>query len=105
MSIELTINIGSFLPVTLEQLIRERGFFRSDPSIPCVPKSTPNHVTRQINSALTPRDGSQTENQCVVHLFGKDVSSASLTMYTFSCAVLVQGLVFVSFSSVADHGM
>lgn len=44
------------------------------------------------------------DDQCVVHPFGRPVSTASFAMYTFSVAVLVQALVLVSFSSVADHG-
>lgn len=44
------------------------------------------------------------ESQCVVHPFGREVSTASYAMYTFSAAVLVQALVLVSFSAVADHG-
>lgn len=44
------------------------------------------------------------KTQCVVHPFGKEVSTASFAMYTFSVAVFVQALVLVSFSAVADHG-
>ena len=34
-------DIGSFLPVTLEQLARENGFLWSDRSTPCTAKATP----------------------------------------------------------------
>jgi UMF1 family MFS transporter len=44
------------------------------------------------------------EGQCVIQPFGKDISTASFAMYTFSIAVLVQAVVLISFSSVADHG-
>jgi UMF1 family MFS transporter len=44
------------------------------------------------------------ESQCVIQPFGKDISTASFAMYTFSIAVLVQAVVLISFSSVADHG-
>jgi UMF1 family MFS transporter len=49
-------------------------------------------------------DGPGHDGQCVVHLFGVQVNTASFAMYTFSFAVLVQALVVVSFSSMADHG-
>jgi UMF1 family MFS transporter len=42
--------------------------------------------------------------QCVIRVFGTEVTTASFAMYTFSVAVFVQALVLVSFSSVADHG-
>lgn len=37
-------------------------------------------------------------------ILGAEVTTASFAMYTFSIAVLVQALVLVTFSSVADHG-
>jgi len=70
--------------VTLEQLARERGVLRSDGVTPCV--------------------SVKDKSQCVVRPFGRNVSTASFAMYTFSVAVLIQALVLISFSSVADYG-
>ncbi|KAF2137463.1 uncharacterized protein K452DRAFT_235695 [Aplosporella prunicola CBS 121167] len=76
--------VGSFLPVTLEQLARERGVLRTDGVTSCM--------------------DAQDKTQCVVYPFGRQVSTASFAMYTFSIAVFFQALVLVSFSAVADHG-
>jgi MFS transporter, UMF1 family len=43
-------------------------------------------------------------NQCIIHIFGGEMTTASFAMYTFSLAVLVQALSLISFSSVADYG-
>lgn len=42
--------------------------------------------------------------QCVVHILGLEVNTASFAMYTFSSSVLLQALLVVSISSAADHG-
>jgi len=99
--------IGSFIPITLEQLARDRGSLLSDRSKPCkgasfsgptsVPSSNtsaPHHVSR-ANS----HDG-----QCIVTFLGADINTASFAMYAFSISVLVQALVIVSMSAAADHG-
>lgn len=95
---------GSFLPLTLEQLARERGALHSS-HLPCVgpgsPGQTPGNGTE---SPVLARDGSE-EEQCVVGLFGLQINTASFAMYTFSLAVLVQALTLVSFSALADYGM
>lgn len=49
--------------------------------------------------------GQNDKSQCVIRLLGHEMTTSSLAMYTFSISVLVQALVLVSFSSVADHGM
>ncbi|SMY29116.1 unnamed protein product [Zymoseptoria tritici ST99CH_1A5] len=94
--------VGSFAPVTLEQLAREAGVLRSDGVTPCiVPKgSTP--AARYIVRSLFSR--ADESNQCVVYPFGHMVSSSSFALYTFSAAVFVQALVLISFSPVADYG-
>ena len=76
--------IGSFIPITLEQLARENGVMLSDRSKPC--------------------SGSQEKVQCVVEVLGVEVNTASFAMYTFSISVLVQALVIISMSGAADHG-
>ena len=96
--------IGSFLPVTLEQLSRERGVLRSDPSRPCTAVSK-DDAAPTIRSLLFARDGTDLkDNQCIVHIFGSEVNTASFAMYTFSMAVFVQAITLVSISAIADHG-
>lgn len=96
---------GSFLPVTLEQLAKERGVLRSDHVTPCVkPKSAVAETAHLLLRAASRATNDKNESQCVVQPFGKDISTASFAMYTFSIAVLVQAIVLISFSSVADHG-
>lgn len=48
--------------------------------------------------------GEEQKEQCMIHLLGKDLSTSSFSLYTFSAAVLVQAIVLVLFSSFADHG-
>ncbi|CCX30457.1 autophagy-related protein 22-like protein [Pyronema domesticum] len=83
--------IGSFIPVTLEQLARENGVLLSDPTIPCT--GTPRGVGAPENSG-----------QCVVYILGARINTASFAMYTFSISVLLQSLIIVSMSGAADHG-
>ncbi|KAL3423281.1 autophagy-related protein ATG22 [Phlyctema vagabunda] len=96
--------VGSFIPVTLEQLARVNGVLYDDRSTSCIAKDTPDgtspSITRLLIRAATRKDNSQ----CVVQLLGHEVTTSSLAMYTFSISVLVQALVLVSFSSVADRG-
>lgn len=92
------------MPLTLEQLARERGVLQSS-HLPCVgpdsPTTSPGNGTE---SRVLARDGGE-EEQCVVGLFGLQINTASFAMYTFSLAVLVQALTLVSFSALADYGM
>ncbi|KAL5360563.1 autophagy-related protein 22-1 [Aspergillus floccosus] len=94
--------VGSFLPLTLEQLARERGVLKSS-HLPCVgpdaPASSPANGTAP---ALLRRDGADND-QCVVGLLGLEINTASFAMYTFSLAVLVQALTLISFSALADY--
>lgn len=97
---------GAFLPVTLEQLARETGSLRSDPTSPCVkPPGTGTNGTLTAGngtSSLMRRDDNS--EQCVINLLGGEISTASFAMYTFSLAVLVQAITLVSISAIADHG-
>lgn len=90
---------GSFLPVTLEGLARANGVLWSDRKTPCydAPKSDSARL-------LMGRDEGTDNNQCVVSIFGAQITTASFAMYTFSAAVFIQALALVSFSSVADYG-
>lgn len=44
-------------------------------------------------------------SQCVVQILGTEINTSSFALYTFSISVLVQALVLVSISAIADHGM
>jgi MFS transporter, UMF1 family len=106
-SLQPLTRVGSFLPVTLEQLARERGVLWFNKITPCIAKAASNDGKSRVASAasLLMRATEQKDNgQCVIRIFGTEVTTASFAMYTFSVAVFVQALVLVSFSSVADHG-
>ncbi|KAF2839810.1 autophagy-related protein 22-1 [Patellaria atrata CBS 101060] len=95
---------GSFLPVTLEQLARDRAVLRNGKRTPCTTASLSDsdrntHVALLFRS-IQPRE----EDQCVVYILGVKVNTASFALYTFSLAVLVQALTLVSISALADHG-
>ncbi|KAF1977173.1 MFS general substrate transporter [Bimuria novae-zelandiae CBS 107.79] len=90
--------IGSFIPVTLEQLARENGFLLHDPSAPC--KTA--RITTPTYSAFSPHD--EEKGQCIVKILGIDINTASFAMYTFSISVLIQALLIISMSGAADHG-
>ncbi|KAJ5355360.1 Autophagy-related protein 22-1 [Penicillium cataractarum] len=94
--------MGSFLPITLEQLARDRGVLLSDKTTPCTPtwspsKETPGHP-----------DGYQTQGsdagQCIIYFLGAEINTASFALYTFSLSVLVQAILIISMSGAADHG-
>ncbi|KAF2277570.1 autophagy-related protein 22-2 [Westerdykella ornata] len=91
--------IGSFIPVTLEQLARENGVLLSDRSTPC--KSALESSAPSIWSSNPPRGAGQ---QCIVYIMGFEINTASFAMYTFSISVLLQALLIVSMSGAADHG-
>lgn len=54
---------------------------------------------------LMTRDSTSKNNQCVINVFGAEITTSSFAMYTFSIAVFIQALALVSFSAVADRGM
>ncbi|PBP17301.1 Major facilitator superfamily domain, general substrate transporter [Diplocarpon rosae] len=94
--------VGSFLPVTLEQLARERGVLRFDKITPCVVQDTSDQVSANMTRVLMRAAGSKVK-QCVIPSLG-NITTSSFAMYTFSVAVFVQALALVSFSAAADHG-
>lgn len=57
-----------------------------------------------LKSLLARADGDDAGGQCMISPFGRETSTASFAMYTFSVAVFVQALVLISFSPVADYG-
>lgn len=98
--------IGSFIPVTLEQLARENGVLLSDRFTPCKASRPTIHPPQSfLTSALAALDKPNPEKgQCVVYILGIEVNTASFAMYTFSISVLVQALLIISMSGAADHG-
>ncbi|CAG7947219.1 unnamed protein product [Penicillium olsonii] len=93
--------MGSFLPITLEQMARDRGVLLSDKTTPCSATWSPS----------LPPDGSklgyQTQSnggQCIIYFLGAEINTASFALYTFSLSVLVQAILIISMSGAADHG-
>lgn len=101
--------VGSFIPITLEQLARERGVLLSDRTVSCsagfkstMPLEFPNTtVSYEAARALSSRAD---KGQCIINFLGTDINTASFAMYTFSISVLVQALLIISMSGAADHG-
>ncbi|KAJ5453946.1 Major facilitator superfamily domaingeneral substrate transporter [Penicillium daleae] len=79
--------VGSFLPLTLEQLARENGTLQTS-HLPCWGPQAPEN---------------EGEEQCIVGVLGLHITTASFAMYTFSLAVLIQALTLISFSALADY--
>lgn len=79
--------LGSFIPILLESLARENGVLLKNGK-PCGPSN----------------EKTDDDKQCVVHVLGLEINTASFAMYTFSASVLLQALLVVSISSFADHG-
>ncbi|KAF3009906.1 Autophagy protein 22 [Curvularia kusanoi] len=94
------VAVGAFLPVVLEQLARENGVLFGDRTTPCVDRSG----SLSARAAGNGTTGEGMKEQCMVKVLGKEVSTSSFSLYTFSAAVLVQAIVLVLFSSFADHG-
>ena len=97
--------MGSFIPITLEQLARERGVLASDPSKPCTAGLEVAPVLGNSTSIMYARKPPGADaNQCIVTILGTDINTASFAMYTFSISVLLQSLLIISMSGAADHG-
>ncbi|KAF1811268.1 MFS general substrate transporter [Eremomyces bilateralis CBS 781.70] len=101
--------MGSFVPITLEQLARSRGVLLSDGQTPCEPSMTPPAVPESsANSSpfleLFARRATPDVDQCVVRILGTEVNTASFALYVFSISVAVQAILIVSVSGAADHG-
>ncbi|TGO50723.1 hypothetical protein BOTNAR_0382g00090 [Botryotinia narcissicola] len=94
--------VGSFLPVTLEQLASEQGVLFTDKITPCTAKNATAIANATVNALMSRAEGSDT-HQCIINVFGTELTTASFAMYTFSISVFMQALALVSVSSVADH--
>ncbi|PIG69277.1 autophagy protein Atg22 [Aspergillus arachidicola] len=104
-------DLGSFLPITLEQMARDHGVLLSDKVTPCratwkAPKQLSPHeaLSQSLINALRYGRDVPGASQCVVYIFGVEVNTASFAMYTFSVSVLVQAVLIISMSGAADHG-
>ncbi|CAI4216190.1 unnamed protein product [Parascedosporium putredinis] len=86
---ETYVICASFIPILLETLARENGVLLSDPTKPC-----PSSTSKETGG----------DSQCVVHVLGMTINTASFAMYTFSISVLLQAVIVVSISCAADHG-
>ncbi|KAL1962209.1 hypothetical protein VTN77DRAFT_9930 [Rasamsonia byssochlamydoides] len=91
--------MGSFLPMTLEQMARDRGFLASDKTTPCSSGWGASHASIVRLASRGPES-----SQCVVYVLGFEINTASFAMYTFSVSVLLQALLIISMSGAADHG-
>jgi UMF1 family MFS transporter len=95
---------GSFAPVTLEQLARESGVLRSDGVTPCLQAAAKEGSSRLTRLLIRAAGSADDKDQCIVRPFGRETSTASFALYTFSIAVFLQALVLITFSPVADYG-
>ncbi|KAJ5172248.1 hypothetical protein N7492_004841 [Penicillium capsulatum] len=93
--------MGSFLPMTLEQMARDRGVLLSDRTTPCSSTWTPSW---QLSHAATSSAQMPDAGQCVVYFLNLEINTASFALYTFSLSVLVQAILIISMSGAADHG-
>ncbi|KAL8848551.1 MAG: hypothetical protein Q9221_006440 [Calogaya cf. arnoldii] len=102
--------IGSFIPISLEQLARERGVLLSDKSRSCTStlgQAKPIRINSSDPSLLAVRGSLPPlgTGPCIIQLLGTEINTASFAMYTFSISVFIQSLVIISMSGAADHGL
>ncbi|KAJ5121204.1 uncharacterized protein N7515_009165 [Penicillium bovifimosum] len=94
--------VGSFLPITLEQMARDRGVLLSDRTTPCSASWSPS-LPSPDSDALDYRP-KISDGQCIIYFLGAEINTASFALYTFSLSVLVQAVLIISMSGAADHG-
>ncbi|KAJ5951798.1 uncharacterized protein N7479_010211 [Penicillium vulpinum] len=93
--------MGSFLPITLEQMARDRGVLLSDKTTPCSATWSPSPPSPGSD---TPVPQVSNGGQCIIYFLGAEINTASFALYTFSLSVLVQAVLIISMSGAADHG-
>ncbi|KIX06121.1 uncharacterized protein Z518_04095 [Rhinocladiella mackenziei CBS 650.93] len=97
--------MGSFLPITLEQLAREQGVLMKDKTTPCRTGWQTDHGSPPNTTIFeTPRHKHNELPPCVIFFLGAEINTASFAMYTFSISVLIQAILIISMSAAADHG-
>ncbi|KAG5436941.1 hypothetical protein PCANB_001351 [Pneumocystis canis] len=91
------ISIGTFIPVLLEQLVRNSGVFSSDKVTPC--------MSHSISSMIFSSQIKKKKNLCVIYIPGIGwTNSYSFSLYVYSIASFVQNIVIISISCLADYG-
>ncbi|RAL05042.1 MFS transporter [Aspergillus ibericus CBS 121593] len=92
-------------------MARERGVLLSDKTTPCSATwstvqttSVPGTWNQLSYVASYAQPDIPKSSQCIVHILGIEVNTASFAMYTFSVSVLVQAILIISMSGAADHG-
>ncbi|KAJ5757836.1 uncharacterized protein N7511_006530 [Penicillium nucicola] len=95
--------MGSFLPITLEQMARDRGVLLSDKTTPCSATWSPSLPPPGSDTPGYQLQGSD-GGQCIIYFLGTEINTASFALYTFSLSVLVQAVLIISMSGAADHG-
>ncbi|KIW16089.1 hypothetical protein PV08_06140 [Exophiala spinifera] len=97
--------MGSFLPITLEQLARDQGVLLKDKTTHCRAGWQTDHgVGPNATIFDEPKHRHNELPACVVYILGMEINTASFAMYTFSFSVLIQALLIISMSAAADHG-
>ncbi|KIW45319.1 uncharacterized protein PV06_03717 [Exophiala oligosperma] len=97
--------MGSFLPITLEQLARDQGVLLKDKTTPCRAGWQTDHGTTPNATIFDePKHRHNELPACVIYFLGIEINTASFAMYTFSFSVLIQALLIISMSAAADHG-
>ncbi|KAJ5782204.1 hypothetical protein N7457_003978 [Penicillium paradoxum] len=95
--------MGSFLPITLEQMARDRGVLLSDKTTPCSATWSPS-LSYPKSDVPEYRPQVSDRGQCIIYFLGAEINTASFALYTFSLSVLVQAILIISMSGAADHG-
>ncbi|KAJ5585362.1 uncharacterized protein N7459_005162 [Penicillium hispanicum] len=93
--------MGSFLPITLEQMARDQGLLLSDKTTPCSATWNP---SKQVGNKPGYDVQASDAGQCVIFFLGVEINTASFALYTFALSVLVQAVLIISMSGAADHG-
>lgn len=98
------ISAGSFLPITLEQMARDRGVLLSDKSTPCSATWKASQQAIGFGSPGYSEQAAPSAGQCIIYILGTEINTASYAMYTFSVSVFIQAILIISMSGAADHG-
>lgn len=93
--------MGSFLPMSLEELGRTVGVLLSDRTTPCRTKFPP---SSNDHTYALGRPSKHELPACVIQIGKLEINTASFAMYTFSLSVLFQSLLIVTMAGACDHG-
>ncbi|KTW30414.1 uncharacterized protein T551_01697 [Pneumocystis jirovecii RU7] len=91
------VSMGTFVPILLEQLVRNSGVLLSNKAIPC--------VSHGLSYATFSSQSNKDLSLCVIHVSGIGwVDSYSFSLYVYSIASLLQSIIIISVSGLADYG-